>query len=409
MKILHTSDWHLGQVLYNYNRSEEQANFFEQLTAIVAQEKPDALVVSGDIYHTSLPTVGNQKMYTDGVLSLHEAHPEMQIVITAGNHDGRSRLEIDSPLWSHFKVSVIGNLQYTEDGRIDYDRHIVRVTNSAGAVAGYIAAVPFEYPQNFPMEGDESKEDRQRAFFSRLLARVGTLNEEGLPVVLMAHLTITGCDVTGHDDGIAGIGGLERTDVGSLGRGYDYLALGHIHRPQNIPGDALTRYCGSPIPVSFDENYEHSVTVVEMEKGMKPAVRTIVIKNLLPLLTVPETPKPFEEALQALANLPKEQKGYLRVNVLIGDGNLPGNCNERILEAVRDKNIRFCYINRNVEEAGTEQKRVEYGVDEVQSKSPLDIAEQYYRETYQREMGDELKSMMADVVKDTLKKNHQNM
>ena len=98
MKILHTSDWHLGHTLYNYDRTAEQQSFLRQLTRIVTEEQPDAMVVSGDIYHYSSPAAATQKMYTDAMLNIHQACPEMTIVVTAGNHDSSSKLEIDSSL-----------------------------------------------------------------------------------------------------------------------------------------------------------------------------------------------------------------------------------------------------------------------------------------------------------------------
>ena len=111
MKILHTSDWHLGHALYNYDRSEEQICFLNQLTGIVQEEQPDVMVVSGDIYHYSTPSAATQKMYTDGLLRIHQACPSMTIVVTAGNHDSSSKLEIDSNLWDHFRVKVIGHIE----------------------------------------------------------------------------------------------------------------------------------------------------------------------------------------------------------------------------------------------------------------------------------------------------------
>ena len=87
MKILHTSDWHLGHTLYNYDRTVEQQAFLRQLTRIVTEEQPDAMVVSGDIYHYSSPAAATQKMYTDAMLNIHQACPEMTIVVTAGNHE----------------------------------------------------------------------------------------------------------------------------------------------------------------------------------------------------------------------------------------------------------------------------------------------------------------------------------
>lgn len=108
MKILHTSDWHLGHTLYNYDRTAEQQSFLRQLTRIVTEEQPDAMVVSGDIYHYSSPAAATQKMYTDAMLNIHQACPGMAIVVTAGNHDSSSKLEIDSSLLAALRLERCG-------------------------------------------------------------------------------------------------------------------------------------------------------------------------------------------------------------------------------------------------------------------------------------------------------------
>ena len=251
MKLIHTSDWHLGHTLYNYDRSREQQAFLEQLARIVAEERPDAMVVSGDIYHYSTPSAATQKMYTDGMLRIHRACPEMTIVVTAGNHDSSSKLEIDSSLWNHFGVKVVGNIERTRE-EVNLEKHIVPVEDEDGDLKGYIVAVPHVYPQNFPMLDTETpREERQARFFQTLLDEVEKMNTAEVPVVLTAHLSIEGSDRTGHDEAI---GGIEYVPIGSLGSGYDYLALGHIHCPQNIRSDRFhARYCGTPLPVSFDE------------------------------------------------------------------------------------------------------------------------------------------------------------
>ena len=128
MKILHTSDWHLGHTLYNYDRTVEQQAFLRQLTRIVTEEQPDAMVVSGDIYHYSSPAAATQKMYTDAMLNIHQACPEMTIVVTAGNHDSSSKLEIDSNLWQHFGLNVVGNIERTAE-EVNLDKHIIEINN----------------------------------------------------------------------------------------------------------------------------------------------------------------------------------------------------------------------------------------------------------------------------------------
>ena len=131
MKIIHTSDWHLGQIFNEYDRTPEHAAFFERLTSIIAKEKPDALIVSGDIYHNSTPSSSTQKLYTDAILEMKKACKEMTVIITAGNHDSPSRLEIDRNLWDYMGVKVIGSVSRRE-GMPDLEKHIIAIPSSAG-------------------------------------------------------------------------------------------------------------------------------------------------------------------------------------------------------------------------------------------------------------------------------------
>ena len=104
MKIVHTSDWHLGQKLYNYDRFDEEAYFFRQLADLVETERPDALVVSGDVFHTGVPGNDVAKCFTDSLAEVTERCPEMETVVIAGNHDSYSRLVVDATLWKRCRV-----------------------------------------------------------------------------------------------------------------------------------------------------------------------------------------------------------------------------------------------------------------------------------------------------------------
>ena len=136
MKILHTSDWHLGQQLFEYDRSEEQQDFLRQLCHWVAAEQPDALIVSGDVFHYCSPSAAAQRLYTDALVEFHETCPSMQIIITAGNHDSSSKLEINRNLWKYAGVTVVGSIRRNEAGQVDLERHIVEVKNGCGELKG---------------------------------------------------------------------------------------------------------------------------------------------------------------------------------------------------------------------------------------------------------------------------------
>ena len=140
MRIIHTSDWHLGHVLYGYDRSREQRDMLVRIEEIVGKEKPDALVVSGDVYHTGQPSAAVQKMFTEAVMRLHEACPEMEIVITAGNHDSASKHEVSRILWETQKVNMIGSVD-----KDNPDKLIVEVAGK-----GFIVAIPYVNERSMP-------------------------------------------------------------------------------------------------------------------------------------------------------------------------------------------------------------------------------------------------------------------
>ncbi len=384
-KLIHTSDWHLGQNFYGYDRSEEQRDFLRQLAAIVAQEQPDALLVSGDIYHTAAPSSAAVSMYVEGMLDIHKACPGMAIVVIAGNHDSASRLESDSLLWRLAGVRVLGGIARDSQGLADLQRHIIPVTDK-----GIVAAVPYAHRNSFPKVSDEDIEsgERQRAYFEALLEHVNAGNPDALPVVLMAHLAVNNSDFTGHDRNMT----MECVEIDTLGQGYDYAALGHIHRPQQVSDHA--RYCGTPVPVSFDEQCEHSVSIVTIEAhGALPQVTTTAIKNIRPLHTIPA--KDPVDLVTALA-LVEEQRNdvknaYIRLNVAV-EHYLPNGAQERAAKAVNAQQGRFCEIKKTALNTATGPSR-QMTVEEFNRKQPIEVANQYYLEKIGRAMTDDEKAM----------------
>ena len=358
MKILHTSDWHLGHTLYGYDRTDEQQAMLDQMVSIVNEQKPDVFLLCGDVYHTSQPSAAVQTMLTDGLVKIHEAYPSMTIVMTAGNHDSGSKHEIFRTPWRVLNVYSIGQLE--KDNPED---HIVEVPGK-----GYVIAVPYAYDRNIP-EG----------FFQLLLDKVADRNTEGLPVVLSAHTTVKGCDFTGHDHASEyTVGGIDSLELEQMGDGYDYLALGHIHHEQFLhSGKHNVRYCGTPLPVSFDENFSHSVSIVEIGKhGEKPAVEKIEIVNPHPLVTLPtEGLTPWEEAKKLLMNFPYDIPAYIRLNVEVEDF-LPVEASAEAAKLTEGKQCRFCYINAKRKSVSHSETKV-LTVQEFQSEEPIEIARRY--------------------------------
>ena len=388
-KFLHTSDWHLGQNFYGYDRSEEQRDFLAQLADIVRKHTPDALLVSGDIFHTAAPSNAAVNLYVEGMLNIHKACPTMAIIVIAGNHDSASRLDSDKRLWELAGVTVMGTVARDKNGKADIGSHIIKVGDK-----GIVAAVPFAYPSSFPVPtgmDDIEREQRQKTYFQALLEQANHKNADQLPVVLMAHLAVSNSDFTGHDRDMK----MECVDITALGTGYDYAALGHIHRPQNVSERA--RYCGTPIPVSFDEQCEHSVSIVEIDRhGDLPRIESKVIKNIKPLRTLPANePVDFETALQQLKDYNPNEHSYIRLNVKV-EQYLPNGAQEQAAKAVADKQCRFCEIKKTATVAIT-RNATQMTIEEFNKKTPLDIANQYFIDTYGHPMNDEHQDMFNHI------------
>lgn len=341
MKILHTADLHLGQVIYqNYDRSDEHHHFFRQLEQWCKEEQPDALLVSGDVFDIQQPSATVKKTFTDYFVRLHQECPQMHIVITAGNHDSASRIQADSSVWELANVHLVGTPPAIDslDNNDGWQyKYIIRLDS------GYIVALPY-------MTGD------RRNVIQSILDKVADDNTMRLPVVMMAHQAVTGLDITGHG---FDIGTLKTLDVSVMGKGFDYLALGHIHKPQTIghQDDAMieeisyrapvVRYSGSALHVSCDETYPHTVSLVEIDCHQgKVQIRQLRIDELRHFYVLPSDGTSFTSADEALESMTefvsKGERGYIRFRFDLNT-DLPSNFGQMVYDALLPYNDEWRY------------------------------------------------------------------
>lgn len=369
MKILHTSDWHLGHQFFKYEREEEFQHALNQIVEIVRTQQPDAFLLSGDVYDTPVPSTAAQHCFTQSLLAIHQACPSMAIVAIAGNHDGKSFLNVARDLWTLAGVHVVGLLNVLSPSQeelqtciddVDFLEHKFDLASQIVPVAnkGIIVAVPHLYDAAYPFLSDPNAtaEQRRRQYFTALMEYVARHNPQHLPVVLMAHLAVSSSDLSWHDFGV--VGNLVTTDLSDFGTQFDYLALGHIHKSQNMTFQGrLARYSGSIIPISFSEDLPHTVSIVNITAGATTTedVEEIPINPLYSLLTLPATPLPFDQALQSLLSLSQDQKCYLRLNVRVDNENpLPPDALLQVHQALKDASARFCEIKIDAPNLGTQ-------------------------------------------------------
>ncbi len=378
MKILHTSDWHLGHTLYNYDRTEEQMAMLLQMVDIVREEKPDVFLLCGDVYHTPQPSASVQTMFTNALVEIHDANPDMTIVITAGNHDSGTKHDIFRTPWKALKVYTIGSVDANNKEDL-----IIEIPGQ-----GYVIAVPYVNERNMP-----------DGFFQDLLDIVAERNKANLPVLMTAHTTVSGCDFAGHENASEYVvGGIDSHSLEDMGTGYDYLALGHIHHAQFVRGgNHRVRYSGTPIPVSFDENYQHSVSIVELNKhGEGPVVKEIEIQTHRPLVTLPKDGvATWKDAKDLLEGFPNDIEAYIRLNVEV-DNFLPVEANAEALLLTEGKKCRFCVINTHRLKKDSREAKV-MSVQEFKTEKPIDIAERY-AEDIGVEFDDDMKELFNETL-----------
>lgn len=377
MKILHTADWHIGCTLYCHDRADEHRAVFGRLAEIVAAERPDVLLVSGDIFHNPRPGAGAHSMLTAVLLRLLHAAPGMRIVVTAGNHDSASTHEIFRDAWRELGVYAVGAA--VSDDETNFAKLIIEVPGKC-----IVVAVPYVYSRLV-----------EDGLFQRLLDEAARRNTAGLPVVLMAHAMVSlgGADADAH-------GADEPVEPALFGTGYDYLALGHIHRPMTVPGTGgRARYSGSILPVSFDEDFEHSVTLVQIDsRGGRAVVDTIPVRAPVPLITLPLCGRyaPWSEAVEELRRFDSQYPSYIRLNVSREEA-VPADADIIAAQICSQAAHRFCTINYPpLDYSAPSGQRRAMTIEEFRQISPDALADLYVRE-FNLDYDDELREMFREV------------
>ncbi|OWY19555.1 exonuclease sbcCD subunit D [Sphingobacteriales bacterium UPWRP_1] len=254
MRILHTADWHLGQKLCDRDRKEEHDLFLQWLLDTLENRQPDALIVAGDVFDVGYPPKYAETQYYNVIKDACRLCPN--IIITGGNHDSPNALNAPRQLLKAFNVHVIGGaMQQPED-------EIVPVVNRKGTVIGYVAAVPYlrEGDVRIQQAGENyidriaSYKEGIRRHYRQIANALLPAKEQGLPIVATAHLYAAGSATSDPEDReMHIIGNQGQMEVEIFPAEFDYVALGHIHKPQLVSGKEHVRYSGSPIPLSFSE------------------------------------------------------------------------------------------------------------------------------------------------------------
>lgn len=393
MKLLHTADWHLGNSFHGHDRLEEHRHFLDWLLQTLRDREPDALLVAGDIFDTTNPSAAAEALFFDFLEQATEALPDLQIVLTAGNHDSAGRLEAPAPILRRHNVFVRGTVRRTEDGTPDYD-HLILPLAPRGAQEAAVVCFALPYLRSFDCPEGSTPEEGLRHYFEELRARFRKSAFRGLPCVAVAHFYAATAEICAeeHSERLV-IGGQDRVSADVAGKELSYVALGHIHKAQRVSVQPLTHYAGSALPMSFSEkNYHHGVQWVEIGADGRAAVSRIDYAPLRSLLSIPDRGAAArQEVLAAIAALPARTKKddghdwpYLEIKVALRQPE-PELLND-VTRALEDKAVRFCRMTAQTGGAEADGAAADEGaavsLEQLRTIRPLDMAKKVFAARY---------------------------
>jgi exonuclease SbcD len=387
MRLLHTSDWHLGQSLNQYDRSFEHARFLDWLLDTLETEKVDALVIAGDVFDSTNPSAASQTLLYQFLTQARQRVPHLGIVMTAGNHDSPGRMEAPAPFLSLFEATVVGQIGRAADC-IDWDRIVVPLKNHTGQVAAWCIAMPFLRPSDASsMEGAaDTYMAGVGALYASAYEYAAGKRNDGQAIIAMGHCHTIGGKVSEDSERRIVIGGSEALSTSVFDPGIAYVALGHLHLAQKVGGDPSRRYCGSPLPMSFSEiDYPHQVVVVEFEGANVSSTREIPIPRSVDLLRVPKQAAPLDEVLEQLValnlpDLPESQWPYLQVRVQLTQPE--PTLRTQIESALAGKPVRLVRIETSSAKTAGSQAEPLVSIDELSNLAPAGFFERLYQHRY---------------------------
>ena len=252
MKILHTSDWHIGHALYGRRRNAEHENFLLWLIETIRERNIDALLVAGDVFDNGTPGGASEQLYYNFLTSILKTQCRC-VVIISGNHDSPTRLQAPSGILRSLDINVIGL-----PGELD--SHVIELKDNDGNVGALCCAVPYLRKNEMVRlsaddagSSDDAVAEATKQFY-RDVTDAALNRKMGVPIVAMGHLFAAG-SITHEGDGVRElyVGSLGHVGADTFPDELDYTALGHIHSEQTVAGRKNVRYCGSPLCMSFSE------------------------------------------------------------------------------------------------------------------------------------------------------------
>lgn len=404
MKVLATSDWHIGKVFHDTDLTNDHKHYLDWLTATVNERQPDILLVGGDVFQNGSPSALAQEMYYNFLSDVTEANKNMTVVIIAGNHDNPDRLTAAESLLKRNNILVRGRVKrvwQTDDDKkghwaFTYDDLLIPVTTASGEKA-VVLAIPYVNPNDTP--NGTTYSEVMHNIMAELMSRAKALGDSQTSTIMLAHMYATGSEIAENSSEHI-IGGQESVNLDDLNNVHPTLFVsGHIHKRQAIWGTAWARYCGSALPMSVAEkDNKHGADFYTLKDGKIAAQPEFIeFKPLRSILSLPSgADKSFKGIIDELKALPKvdpahpETMSFVFVTLQRED-NLLDNRNK--LEAeIRKHHIVLAGLSQEervtVFDANGDAHEEVSSIDKIKI-DPLDTISKVFVNKYGSQMSDE--------------------
>ncbi len=373
MKIVHLSDLHLGKKVNEYSMIEDQKYILKKIISIIDDEKPDCVILAGDIYDKSVPPTEAVDMFDDFLFRLSQK--DLQVFVISGNHDSPERLAFGARLMNASGVHI----SPVYDGNVQP----IKLTDEYGTVNIYM--LPFVKPANVRRFFEDVEIN---TYTDALRAAIRQMNiDTAGRNVLITHQFVTGAERTESEE--ISVGGTDNVDA-SVFDDFDYVALGHIHRPQNISSERI-RYCGTPLKYSFSEAKDQkSVTIAELAEKGTLNVRTV---PLVPVHDMVELKGKYDElTLKSFYDGTSYREDYVHIT-LTDEDDIPDAVSK--LRTIYRNLMKLDYDNARTRH--TAVISADAGVDD---KSPVELFSDFYKLQNGVEMTDEQSEYISGIIRD---------
>ena len=378
MKIIHLADLHIGKRVNEFSMIDDQKYILNQILEIIDKEKPDAVIIAGDVYDKQVPSIEAVELLDSFISDISKRKTTTFII--SGNHDSAERLAFGSSLMAMGKIYI----SPVYNGKISK----YTLKNDFGSANFYL--LPFVKPSHvkrfFPDKKIESYTDAIKVVVDNLKLDTSEIN------ILIAHQFVTGASRTESEE--ISVGGLDNVDA-SVFEDFDYVALGHIHRPQKI-GTERIRYCGTPLKYSFSEvNDTKSVSIIEINSKEDFNLRMI---PLIPKRDMRKIRGTYEELTTKNSYENTNTDDYIHVT-LTDEFNVADAIQK--LRVIYKNIMKLEYDNMRTRES----RKINLDDMVIENKNPLEIFSEFYKLQNNQEMNDEQKEIIKKIMEEVWEEN----